>query len=280
ADGAALLESIPAPTAANLPAGVSNELNAQVLRIGLLGRRTAELHLALASSSSNPDFAPEPFTPAYRESLESSLHDLTVRNFSLLRARSAGLPEAMRQTARATLELEENVLLTFHAALEKEIAAVRTRIHGDYHLGQVLSTGLDFMIIDFEGEPARSLSERRAKRSPLQDVAGMLRSFHYAARSATQAAANNMNHGARFAAPLKCFADLWQSAVSASFLEEYRKTAQAAPFLPAKPAEFDALLRLHLLEKAIYELGYELNNRPAWLAIPLGGIEELVGART
>jgi maltose alpha-D-glucosyltransferase / alpha-amylase len=263
----------------NLPRELSEYLTNQLEFVGLLGKRTAELHLALASSPADAAFAPERFTPEVCEELETTLHDLAVRNFDLLRMRSRELPEPLRQAASEVLKLEDGVLLTFHSALEKEIHAMRTRIHGDYHLGQVLFTGSDFFIIDFEGEPAKPVSERRTKRSPLQDVAGMLRSFHYAAQSAVMAAKGQVGEKADYGLVLERLAAHWQSLASRRFLLDYRKTAGSAAFLPENPLEFDALLRLHLLEKAIYELGYELNHRPDWLGIPLGGIEELVSAK-
>ena len=166
--------------------------------------------------------------------------------------------------------------MAFHADLENDIRSARIRIHGDYHLGQVLFTGSDLFIIDFEGEPARPVSERRAKRSPLQDVAVMLRSFHYAARSALLSAQEKLGTSISLDAKPRLLAKKWQTLATRHFLQSYRKAAAAAPFLPADPNEFDALLRIHLLEKAIYELGYELNNRPDWLAIPLEGIETLL----
>jgi len=253
-----------------------DQLPKQLEFVDLLGRRTAEFHLALDSSPSDPAFTREPFTLEVREALESSLHDLTVRNFDLLRKRSEQLPQPLRESAVKVLELEHDVLLAFHAGLESDIRSERTRIHGDYHLGQVLFTGSDFFIIDFEGEPARPVSERRAKRSPLQDVAGMLRSFHYAARSALLSAQEKLGTSISLDAKPRLLAKRWQTLATRHFLQSYRKAAAGAPFLPADPNEFDGLLRVHLLEKAIYELGYELNNRPEWLAIPLEGIEKLL----
>lgn len=261
---------------ADVPPAVAAEFEKQMRLIGLLGRRTAELHLALASSRSDAAFMPEPFTSEVREALERSFHDMAVRNLELLRQKLDGLPDTVQPAARAVLKLEDALLLFFHSGLEKEINAVRTRIHGDYHLGQVLFTGSDFLIIDFEGEPAKPLSERRVKRSPLQDVAGMLRSFHYASRSASLPSIQRLGEHAPAGAMILRLARRWHAEASQRFLQEYKKTAAGAPFVPQAPAEFDALLKLHLLEKAIYELGYELNNRPAWLPIPLGGIEEIL----
>jgi len=258
----------------------ADQLSKQVEFVELLGRRTAEFHLALDSSPTDPAFAREPFTPEVREALESSLHDLAIRNFDLLRLRSEQLPQPLRESVAKVLELEHDVLLAVHAGLENDIRSVRIRIHGDYHLGQVLFTGSDFFIIDFEGEPARPVSERRAKRSPLQDVAGMLRSFHYAARSALLSAQERLGISTSLDVKPKLLAKRWQALATRQFLESYRKAAAGAPFLPADPNEFDGLLRVHLLEKAIYELGYELNNRPDWLAIPLEGIERLLTKNT
>jgi maltose alpha-D-glucosyltransferase/alpha-amylase len=266
-----------APNAPQLPPALAEELEAQVAFMGLLGARTAEMHLALASAISDPAFAPEPFDATFREALGTSLHDLTVRNFDLLRASASTLPESLGDTAHGAAKLEEDVLLAFHTILEKKITAKRTRIHGDYHLGQVLFTGSDFVIIDFEGEPARPIQERRGKRSPLQDVAGMLRSFHYAERAALLAETGSVHPSSERDSAIPELLSLWRRAASSRFLELYRATAQGAPFLPKDLDEFNALLRLHALEKAVYELGYELNNRPSWLAIPLNGIDEWIG---
>lgn len=261
----------------------SDRFDALLRPIALLGKRTAELHLALASSSADPDFAPEPFSPAVRGELDRAFHDLTVRNFEMLRLKTADLPEPVAELAGRVLKLEDEALLILHSMLRRDFDnLILTRIHGDYHLGQVLFTGSDFFIIDFEGEPARPLSERRNKRCPLQDVAGMLRSFHYAAHSACLTAVNALdpseNKDSNSEAQIARFAEDWQTFASREFLRSYRQTAGDAKFLPPNEADFDALLKAFLLEKAIYELGYELNNRPAWLAIPLEGIQELLSA--
>jgi maltose alpha-D-glucosyltransferase/alpha-amylase len=147
-------------------------------------------------------------------------------------------------------------------------------VHGDYHLGQVLWVENDFVILDFEGEPTRSVEERRAKQSPLKDVAGMLRSFHYAAYAGlfafTQGRPGDFGR-------LERWADLWHRRTSAVFLRAYGETVKGAGFLPARPEEFAALLEAFLLAKAFYELAYELNNRPDWVRIPLRGVLELLG---
>jgi trehalose synthase-fused probable maltokinase len=244
--------------------------------VGLLARRTAELHLALVSpaAAKEPDFAPEPFDDNFQRSFEDALLELTNRIFRQLRYAQDRLPENAKSKAEKVLASEPQIIERFHAALSSPIRAVRTRIHGDYHLGQVLYTGADFVIIDFEGEPARPLSQRRLKRSPLQDVAGMLRSFHYAAHAPLLASTGSVNVDDRNRAKLNGWAEVWAKWVSQRYLEEYLKTARGAEFLPPSREQIMALLQLHVLEKAVYELGYELNNRPGWVAIPLEGISK------
>jgi trehalose synthase-fused probable maltokinase len=239
----------------------------------LLGQRTAEMHLALASDASDPAFAPEPFTMESQQALEQSINGLLVRVFSLLRDKLKFLPIEWRAKAEKLAERESEIAARINTALREPIRAMRTRIHGDYHLGQVLRTENDFVIIDFEGEPARSIEERRVKRSPLQDVAGMLRSFHYAAFAPLLG--EDRAHGDDVAR-MSVFAEGWNSEVSARYLAKYFATAKGASYLPATQAEIQTVLELHLLEKAIYELGYELNNRPTWVGIPLQGIGKLL----
>jgi len=242
--------------------------------VALLARRTAELHLALASApaAEDPDFAPEPFDAKFREGFEQALQELTRRIFYQLRKAHDHLPEGTKKKAEEILAEEDHITQRFHTALSKPLNALRTRIHGDYHLGQVLYTGSDFVIIDFEGEPARPMSQRRLKRSPLQDVAGMLRSFHYAAHAPLLAATGTVNITEGNKLNLNGWAEVWTKWVSDRYLDEYFKVAAGAAFLPPTRAEIMSMLRLHLLEKAVYELGYELNNRAEWVAIPLEGV--------
>jgi trehalose synthase-fused probable maltokinase len=243
---------------------------------GLLARRTAELHLALAGVTPDRAFSPEPFTMEFQHSLEQSMLALGGRVFAQLRERLASLPDQWRGAAAKVAEGEGEIVRRFQDALSRPIHATRTRIHGDYHLGQVLFTGSDFVIIDFEGEPARPLAERRIKRSPLQDVAGMLRSFHYAAFAPLLTAKTGQRVSAENLALLDIWAESWNSAVAERFLASYFEAAAAAEYLPQSLEETRVLLELHLLEKAVYELGYELNNRPAWMGIPLQGILRLL----
>ncbi|HET9016170.1 MAG TPA: maltose alpha-D-glucosyltransferase [Thermomicrobiaceae bacterium] len=250
-------------------------LNGYLSSARLLGQRTAELHRVLAASD-RPDFAPEPFTSFYQRAVYQSMRVLTTNVFQRLRSRLRQLPEEARPDADEVLAAQDEVMRRFHSVIDRRIEAVRTRIHGDYHLGQVLFTGNDFVIIDFEGEPARPLSERRRKRSPLVDVAGMLRSFEYAVHAALiHLEAQGMIRPAdvQTLAPAARYWELW---VSVAFLRGYLGTVQDAPFLPRDPDDLALLLDAFRLEKAVYEVGYELNNRPDWVGVPLSGILELV----
>ena len=263
-------------TEAEVPSLARETIGPYLESARLLGQRTAELHLALASSSSDPAFAPEPFTDLYRRSLYQSMRNLTNKNFDLLRQRLPGLPEETRESAQNVLDRRGEILDNFNQLRVKRLEASRIRCHGDYHLGQVLYTGGNFVIIDFEGEPARPITERRLKRCPLRDVAGMLRSFHYATSAAISGQAHIVIRPEDSAA-LEGWASFWYSWVSASFLSAYLETAAQSNFLPKDPEQLQTLLDIYLLEKAVYEVGYELNNRPDWVRVPLQGILQSLG---
>jgi maltose alpha-D-glucosyltransferase/alpha-amylase len=241
-----------------------------------LGERTAQMHLALAEAGGDADFAPERFTKLYQRSLYQSMRTICRRNFTLLRRRLRHLPDSVRSRADELVEQETSILNIFRRLLDMRITALRTRCHGDYHLGQVLYTGKDFIIIDFEGEPARPVSERLIKRSPLRDVAGMLRSFHYAACAALSASETRGWLQPENRAVLASWADYWFRWIGAMYLKAYLETADPGGFLPAASAERQILLDSYLLEKAVYELGYELNNRPDWVDIPISGIHQVM----
>jgi maltose alpha-D-glucosyltransferase / alpha-amylase len=246
----------------------------------LLGRRTAELHLALVSVPDDPDFAPQPFSDADSRAFVNSAVQLLTTNFELLRRLKDGMHESARQDADRVLQLQEFAQRRFELFSGLKSSAMVTRIHGDYHLGQVLFTGNDFVIIDFEGEPARPLEERRRKRSPLQDVAGMLRSFHYAAYAPLLQHADSETASRGDPYFLGNWAQYWQRWVSASFLKSYLDVSGDAIFIPGNREELTLRLDSYLLDKAVYELGYELNNRPSWVRIPLDGIAQLLQAET
>ena len=254
----------------------------------LLGKRTAEMHLALSGHTDLPAFAPEPIT---REDLTSEADRIEVQIKSALEALKQKIPTLDEQTSDiAGLLLSRRLDLIARA---RSLATLvpggkRIRIHGDYHLGQTLRTrkitgeekttsasGMgDFVILDFEGEPARPVEERRQKHSLLKDVAGMMRSFSYVSFSALDRyfATRERETQNIVRSDAASWARLWQNCASAMFLWGYRDTIKAAPALLAAPKESQDLLNAYLLEKALYELLYELNNRPAWLQIPINGI--------
>ncbi|MGM0381968.1 MAG: maltose alpha-D-glucosyltransferase [Thermodesulfobacteriota bacterium] len=238
----------------------------------LLGQRTAELHVMLASAPHDSTFGPEPFSKLYQRALYQSMRSLASNVFHLLRQRLGNLPDPVRPKAQNILDHEGDIIKRFRSVMEQGITAMRIRCHGDYHLGQVLWTGKDFIIIDFEGEPARPISERRIKRSPLRDVAGMLRSFHYAAYAKLFAQQEGGLIRSEDFSYLESWVEFWHSWVSALFLKAYLEVAAWGGFLPRTREELQVLIDIYLLEKAIYEVSYELNNRPEWIRIPLQGI--------
>jgi maltose alpha-D-glucosyltransferase / alpha-amylase len=244
--------------------------------IRLLGERTAELHIALGSAPDDKDFAPEPFSELYQRSLYDSLRSLTKKSFRLLRQRIGTLVPDDRGRAEQLLDAEDEVLGQFRRLLGEKMSAERIRVHGDYHLGQVLFTGKDFVILDFEGEPSRPVSERRLKRSPFRDVAGMLRSFDYAAFARLFEEAAALAPSPEDLRVLESWARYWERWVSATFLQAYLDRSRGASFVPPKREQLAALLDAFVLEKAVYELGYELNNRPGWVRIPLEGVREIL----
>jgi len=201
------------------------------------------------------------------------MRNLSGRVFELLRKALVRLPDRLGDDAERVLENESGILDVFHSIIEQKISTYRIRTHGDYHLGQVLYTRRDFIIVDFEGEVSRSLEERRLKRSPMRDVAGMLRSFHYAAYSALH---NRLDRNMINPEEQRRFEEavmLWFRWTAAQFLGSYLEAAENSLFLAGMPRDhMERLLTVYRLEKAIYELGYELNNRPDWVNIPLTGI--------
>ncbi|HEX2174210.1 MAG TPA: phosphotransferase, partial [Dehalococcoidia bacterium] len=254
-------------TAAPAAAGPLGEwLGDNFRAIFRLGAVTGQLHRALATGS-DPAFAPEPITAADLDAWIAAIAGSLTENFGQLRRLGQNLPPALRQRAAEALAREAALRDRIGALRDQvEPGLVKTRYHGDYHLGQVLWTGEDFVILDFEGEPARPLEQRRAKQSPLKDVAGMLRSFDYAAATAA------LKAGAGAAPPdWSEWLRLWQDRTAAEYLAGYLAEAERSPvpFVPRDPGRRRAWIEAFAMEKAIYELGYELNNRPDWVPIPL-----------
>jgi maltose alpha-D-glucosyltransferase/alpha-amylase len=267
-----------ARAAAEPPAAAAERIGGYRETARLLGRRTGELHAALATAGDDAAFAPEAYTPFSRRSQYQSLRNLVVRVYDLLRAARERAEPALHELADDVLSRRADVLARFGTLLgDRRLKSRRIRVHGDYHLGQVLYTGNDFVIIDFEGEPARALGERRLKRSPLVDVAGMLRSFDYAVESVLAGKIEGSMLRREDVPFLRPWADLWLGWVSAAFLQGYLDAAIGGGVLPDDRDEIESLLGLHVLEKALYEVGYEINNRPDWVSIPLRGIKTVLG---
>ena len=235
----------------------------------LLGQRTAEMHIALASNTMDPDFMPDRFTQHYQRSVYSQHRRLANETLKGLKRRLNSLPEHIAEEAKAILDIKDDILECFAEIYGRKIEADKIRVHGDYHLGQVLYNGRDFFIIDFEGEPMHSISERRLKRTPFKDVAGMIRSFHYAAYGQLVL---NQNYRKEDMPQLEAWANQWFHYVSQYFLSAYLETAKGQSFIPGGAEEVQLLLRTYILEKAIYEVGYEMNARPEWLRIPIRGV--------
>jgi maltose alpha-D-glucosyltransferase/alpha-amylase len=237
----------------------------------MLGRRTAEMHLALASGH-DAAFAPHVPEVADLEAMRDQLTAHAAHAFDLLKTNLSRLPDDTVEPAGLALSRRGALLARFRALAGLRNSGQWTRIHGDYHLGQVLRSKGDFVILDFEGEPARPLAERRAKHSPLKDVAGMVRSFSYAAFVAlTQYTSRRPEDFAQ----LESWARLWETSVSSEFLRAYRDAIGDSPIVPTEDEAFNSILHIYILDKALYELVYELNNRPTWIRIPLHGILSL-----
>lgn len=236
-----------------------------------LGRRTAEMHKALAVETDHPSFAVETLTKA--DVLVWSSEAIVEAQILLdqLEQELSNLPVRARLAAGEVLDQRHSLIERLGAPAGMTPSGGRSRIHGDFHLGQVLATSDDFMIIDFEGEPRRTLKERRAKSSPLRDVAGMLRSFHYAAWTA-------VDRYQRLTGTSEILprAEAWRQQVTADFLTAYQDHVVGAASYPTDPVFARALTQMFLLQKAIYEVGYELSNRPDWVEIPLSGVRDLL----
>jgi len=252
------------------PASVAEAIRAYLALADILGRRTGELHVTLADST-DVAFAPEPITKDNLNDTVTVMRQRAERHLALLENVLPRLEDRTQQQAREVL-LSRDVLLQQFDELHKPTgSSARIRCHGDYHLGQILVTEGDVVILDFEGEPGRPLHERRAKSSPLRDIAGMMRSFSYAALTSVGAVTQTRPEDARRLGP---WADFWEMWISASFLRSYLLATRGTAFLP--PLEdLDVVLRAYILDKALYELSYELNNRPSWVHIPLTGVLQL-----
>jgi maltose alpha-D-glucosyltransferase/alpha-amylase len=263
------------PASFTHPANISEEVVERAAfaldAAALLGVRTAEMHLALATPTDNSAFAAESMSADSLAADSARIREQAQRTLEALKRNLTTVPDAFADRAALLLSRRGELLNRAQelADIEGSGFGQRIRIHGDYHLGQTLRSHSDFLIVDFEGEPARGLEERRQKQTPLKDVAGMLRSFSYASRAALDLYLQR--HPDKTEALTK-WAILWENAASTKFLAAYRDTMQQSPGLIPEPEQADAFLSALLLEKSLYELLYELNNRPSWLPIPLDGL--------
>jgi maltose alpha-D-glucosyltransferase/alpha-amylase len=255
----------------SMPPAFADLADAYPPQVKLLGQRTAELHLALAEQE-DPAFRPEPFTTMHQRSLYESTRTRLKRAVTALRKQRDIFPERERRVADEIVRRQTEFDSVLRRLVESKMEVSKIRIHGDYHLGQVLFTGKDFIIIDFEGEPGRTLAERRFKYSALRDVASMLRSLDYAALSALRSGLVRPSDAER----LEPFARAWSAWMGAAFVHDYlatvSKTSARGPLVPPSEDQTAALLEFYLLDKCLYELDYEFNNRPDWVAIPLLGL--------
>ncbi len=285
--GEAGLEAPPLPkrtllnlTRKDVPELANEMIGTYLEQAQILGERTAELHLALASDAEDPNFAPEPFSALYQRPLYQSIRNLIRRTFRLLRWRRNQIPETARENAREVLEREVEVLKHLHPLLDRRMTATRIRCHGNYHLEQVLYTGKDFAITDFEGEPMHSISYRRQKRSALKDVASMLYSFQSAAYTVLFDQETRGMVQAEGLAVLEKWTRFWYLWVGATFLRTYLQVASGASFLPQTRDDLRVLLHVYLMEEAAEDLNNGLNNRLDLVQIPLRSILQLMDTQT
>jgi maltose alpha-D-glucosyltransferase/alpha-amylase len=262
---------------AEFPQPVHELIGTYVDSAGLLGRRTAELHQALNSEKIDPLFAPEPFTDHARQAFYHGMLGLTTQTVQLLRQQLPTLPAAAQEEARKLLEKEDQIRLFFRPVPERRVPAARIRLHDDLRLEQILYTGKDFIFVGFGGRADRPLSERRIKRPPLRDVAGLLLSFEYAAHAVLFDQVPGVTSRPETAPSLAFWAGYWRDWVSAMFLKSYLETVDAKALLLENDADVRLLLNVFLMERALEELGRELMERPAWAVVPIRLILRLLG---
>jgi maltose alpha-D-glucosyltransferase/alpha-amylase len=237
-------------------------------RIQTLAKRTAEMHLALASEKRDRNFAPINYNGDFTVWLKNRLIYQFDARYNLLNKKLESLPADAQKLAQEVLNRKDLIINFILGFDEEQLRSLRIRIHGDYHLGQILIQGDDFFILDYEGEPESTIRDRKVKQSPLKDVAGLLRSFHYA----IHAVQKNNNHKDRRA---HLAGQRLYQYLSGIFLKTYFNIAFREQLDIGYRKEITYLLHYFLLEKAIYELGYELNGRPDWAIIPLEGIIDI-----
>jgi maltokinase len=242
-------------------------------KVTLLAKRTAEMHHALYAPRSEEDFRAGGFDRAYRRFIHQKVENLIEQRYEMLTDNYMKLDQQAQHLAWIFMESKDLIINFVDQILTKNIDSCRTRIHGDYHLGQILVTGDDLTIIDFEGEPESSIESRKIKHSPLKDVAGMVRSYHYAVSAKLFNSPETSEIDEKI---LERAANRWYKLIRDTFLEEYFSYFGSPHPLYKNNNEVNYLLQFHLLEKSVYELGYEINYRPTWVKIPLKGIVEVI----
>ena len=262
------------------PAEFHDLLDAYLPAADRIGRVTADLHRAFLSAD-DAGLSPEPFGKQYQRSVYQGLRNRVGVVFRTLAQELPELPDETRRLAVTALGLEQSLTRRHRAVLSAEVTGVRIRIHGNYHLGELLHTGSDFVVTDFEGDPDRPLTERRIKRSPLRDIADMVRSFHYAALSPLYGAESGKGTlpgrvREEDRAELFGWARFWATWVSARFVQSYYAGVAGAELLPGSPDVCRELLELMVLDRAVLELGRELAHRPDWVPVPLTGLIDMM----
>ncbi len=253
-------------------------IGSYVEAVRLLGRRTGEMHAVLASRVDDPVFAPEPFTDFYRHGLFHGMLGRLGRAMDQLGARVSRLPQSAQDDARAVIDRGDQLRERFRFFRDQRLDAARIRIHGDYHLGQVLYTGKDFVIIDFEGDPGRPLSERRIKRSPLQDVAHMIDSFYHASHGVLFGEAPGVIPKPEALEAMERWARYWARTVAVAFVDAYLATPGVGALLPKHPEHVRTMIRLYLADIALRKLTFELTHAPERLRVPARLIIDLLEA--
>ena len=253
------------------PHDVAEAIRTYLATADVIGRRTGELHVQLAEGR-DPAFTPEAYTSADLGRTAETMRRHARAQLHMLEGQLGSLDPRAQHLGHELLDHRDTLLHRFDEIDQVSDGGTRIRCHGDYHLGQILVAEGDIVILDFEGEPARPLEQRRAKCSPLRDVAGMLRSFSYATLTALNAATLTRPEDVERLAP---WARFWETWVTTVFLRAYLSATRDADILPPNDAATDAILQAFVVDKALYELGYELNSRPDWVHIPLAGLQRL-----
>lgn len=256
-----------------VPSGMFGINESVFEQVALLGKRTGEMHLGLFAPNAEEAFAPEKFDDFYRSFLLKRLTDLLDRRYALLIENYDKLDEPTQRLAWIFMEARELIDDFANEMLTRPLDSLRIRIHGDYHLGQVLTDQGDFIVIDFEGEPEATIAERKIKHSPLKDVAGMIRSYHYAVSAKLFESAETRGISSE---KLQIVSDRWYKLMRDTYMDTYLEAFGWPHPLFKSQNEINFLLLFFLLEKAVYELGYEISYRPSWVNIPLRGIVEVI----